>query len=84
MQLVKRLNALTGRREGAGLDLGKKKPKNIIYVNPRAVLLVLDTMRLIGEIPVQSEGALQKAGFNFFFEGGWRVNLGMGSFGPAL
>lgn len=63
----KGLNALTGRkREGAGLDLGKKY---IIYVNPRAVLLVRDTIRLIGEIPVQSEGALQKAGFNFFSRG---------------
>lgn len=41
-----------------------------MYANPRAVLLVRDTIRLIGEIPDQSEGALQKAGFNFFFGGG--------------
>lgn len=41
-----------------------------MYANPRAVLLVRDTIRLIGEIPDQSEGALQKAGFNFFW-GEW-------------
>lgn len=33
------------------------------------MLLVRGTMRLIGEIPDQSEGALQKAGFNFLGNG---------------
>lgn len=69
MQLVK--NAECSNREkkrGSWSRFGEKK--YIIYVNPRAVLLVRDTMRLIGEIPVQSEGALQKAGFNFFFSRG--------------
>lgn len=29
------------------------------------LLFLFDTMRLTGEIPVQSDGVLQKAGFNF-------------------
>lgn len=43
------------------------------------MLLVRDTIRLIGEIPVQAGRALQKAGFNFFFLGGWR-RVSLGSF----
>lgn len=31
------------------------------------LLFLFDTIRLTGEIPVQSDGVLQKAGFNFFF-----------------
>lgn len=39
------------------------------------LLFLFDTMRLAGEIPVQSDGVLQKAGFNFF-KGGLKGEFG--------
>lgn len=40
------------------------------------LLFLFDTMRLTGEIPVQSDGVLQKAGFNFFLKGGLKGEFG--------
>lgn len=47
------------------------------------LLFLFDTIRLTGEIPVQSDGVLQKAGFNFFFffkGGGAKGEFGNESF----
>lgn len=66
-----------GRKEGAALDLGLKK---IMYANPRAALLVRDTMRLIGEIQSSPGKPCKKLALTFFLrEKG--VNLGVEVFG---